>query len=128
MALVNAGRDFIAQAIVNAATPTFFNNANAYIGVGDSSTAYAAAQTDLQAASNKLRRGMQASYPTRTTNVLVFQSVFDVGDANWVWNEWAVFNASAAGTMLSRKQENLGTKTSAAVWQLTVTLTVNIGT
>ncbi len=126
MALTTAGRNFLAQAIMDDGQ-THFDNANAYIGVGDSSTAFAIGQTDLEAATNKLRRGMEASYPQRATNILTFRSVFATGDANWVWEEWAVFNAAAAGDMINRLVVNLGTKTSAATWQLTVDLTVNIG-
>lgn len=124
MGLTNAGRDFIAQAIVNASSPTFFDNSNSYIGVGDSNTAFAASQTDLQAASNKTRKAMDATYPTRSTNVLTFRSTFGTSDANYAWEEWGVFNASSSGTMLSRKVESLGTKTSAQSWQMTGTLTV----
>lgn len=124
MGLTNSGRDFIAQAIVNASSPTFFDNSNSYIGVGDSNTAFAASQTDLQAASNKTRKAMDATYPTRSTNVLTFRSTFGTSDANYAWEEWGVFNASSAGTMLSRKVESLGTKTSAQSWQMTGTLTV----
>jgi hypothetical protein len=123
MALTNAGRDLIAADIIGE-TVTEFTNANAHIGVGDSSTAFAAAQTDLQAATNKMRKAMDATYPTRATNVLTFRSTFATGDANWAWNEWGVFNASSAGTMLNRKVESLGTKASTQSWQFTVTLTV----
>jgi hypothetical protein len=123
MALTNAGRDLIAKAIIGD-TYTIFNNANARIGVGDSSTAFAATQTDLQAATNKLRKAMETAYPTRATNALTFRSLFGTTDANWAWNEWGVFNAASAGDMLSRKVESLGTKTSAQSWMLTVTLTV----
>jgi hypothetical protein len=124
MALTNAGRDFIAQAIVNASSPVFFDNAAAHIGVGDSSSAFSAAHTDLQAASNKLRKGMDSTYPTRSSNVLTFRSTFSTAEANFAWNEWAVFNASSSGAMLTRKVESLGTKTSAQSWQMTATLTV----
>jgi hypothetical protein len=68
---------------------------------------------------------MDATYPTRATNVLTFRSTFTTSDANFAWAEWAVFNASSSGTMLNRKVEALGTKTSAQTWQITVTLTVN---
>lgn len=111
------------QAGIGAAV-TAFNNANAHIGVGDSSTAYAAGQTDLQAATNKLRKAMDATYPTGGANVITFRATFATGDANFAWNEWGIFNASSAGTMLSRKVESLGTKTSAQTWQFTTTLTV----
>jgi hypothetical protein len=123
MALTNAGRDLIAADIIGEAV-TEFSNANAHIGVGDSSTAFAAGQTDLQAATNKLRKAMDATYPQRTNNVVTFRSTFATGDANWAWQEWAVFNASSSGTMLSRKVESLGTKTSAQSWQMTATLTI----
>lgn len=124
MALTNAGRNLIASAIVGAAYTTFAA-ANAYIGVGDSSTAFAASQTDLVAASNKLRKAMDATFPTQATNVLTFQSTFSTSEANWAWEEWGVFNDAAAGTMLCRKVESLGTKTSAQSWQINVAITVN---
>lgn len=124
MALTNAGRDFIAQALINDSSPTFFTNANAHIGVGDSTTAFSASHTDLQAASNKLRKAMEATYPQRSSNVLTFRSLFGTSDANFAWQEWAVFNASSSGVMLNRKVESLGTKTSAQSWQFTVQLTV----
>lgn len=127
MAMTNAGRDFIAAAIVNSGSPTFFTNANAHLGAGDSSTAYAATQTDLQAATNKLRKAMEATYPTIAANVLTFRSLFGTADANFAWAEWAVFNAAAAGTMLCRLVQALGTKTSAQSWQLTATITITIG-
>ena len=123
MALTNAGRNFIAQDIIGEAV-TEFNNAAAHIGVGDSSSAFDATHTDLQAATNKLRKAMDSTYPQRSTNVLTFKSTFATGDANVAWEEWAVFNASTSGTMLNRKVESLGTKTSAQTWAFTVTLTV----
>ena len=122
MALTTTGRNFIAQAVMND-TPTFFDNANAYIGVGDSATAFSAAQTDLQATTNKLRKGMETGFPTRTDNVLTFKASFGDTEANWVWNEWGVFNAATAGVMLNRKVESLGTK-AGGTWNLTVTNTL----
>lgn len=123
MPLTNAGRDLIAADIIGE-TVTEFSNANAHLGVGDSTTAFAATQTDLQAATNKFRKAMEATYPTRATNVLTFRSLFSTAQANFAWEEWGTFNASSAGTMLNRKVESLGTKTSAQSWQLTVDLTV----
>ncbi len=122
MALTTAGRNFIAQAIIND-TPTFFNNANANIGVGDNATAFSAAQTDLQAATNKLRKSMEVGFPTRTDNVLTFKASFGDAEANWAWNEWGVFNAASSGVMINRKVESLGTK-SGGTWNLTVTNTL----
>ena len=111
----------VQSAIAAAGTP--FSNANAHLGVGDSTTAFAVGQTDLQASSNKLRKAMDATFPSGGSNVITFRSTFGTSDANFAWQEWGVFNASSSGTMLSRKVESLGTKTSAQTWQFTVTLT-----
>jgi len=112
---------------------TFFNNGNSAIGVGDSSTAEAATQTDLQAATNKLRKAMDATYPQHTdattsgAATITFRSTFASADANFAWAEWGIFNSptAATGRMLNRKVQALGTKASGSSWQLTVTLTLS---
>lgn len=126
MGLSNAGGTHMAQAIIGEVV-TAFNAANAYIGVGDSNTAFAASQTDLQAAGNKLRKAMDSTYPSRNVRTLSFRSTFGTSEANFAWQEWAVFNAAVAGTMLARVVESLGTKTSAQSWQMEVQLTVTPG-
>jgi hypothetical protein len=110
---------------------TAFDNTNANIGVGDSTTAAADTQTDLQAATNKLRKAVDATYPQHTDSTgtagsksIVYRATFATTDANFAWQEWAIFNAAAAGRMLNRKVESLGTKTSAATWVLTITLSL----
>lgn len=109
---------------------TYFSNARAAIGVGDSSTAAAGTQNDLQAASNKLRVAMDATYPLHTdgttsaANTATFKSTFSTAQANYVWAEWAIFNSLTAGRMLNRKVEALGTKTSASTWALTLALSL----
>ena len=127
MALTNAGRDFIAAAIMNDGPPTFFTNANARIGVGDSTTAFSADHTDLQAATNKVRVAMESTYPQITNNALTFRSEFGTAVGNFAWQEWGVFNAASEGVMLNRKVEALGTKASGSTWVLTVTITVTLG-
>lgn len=127
MPLTNAGRNFIAASIIQDGPPTPFNNANAHIGVGDSSTAFAATQTDLQAATNKVRVGMDTGYPIINVNVLGFQATFGTSVGNFTWNEWAIFNASTAGVMFNRKVENNGTKTSGQIWVFSTQLTILIG-
>lgn len=102
---------------------TAFNSTNTYIGVGDSTTAAAAAQTDLQAATNKFRKQVSGA-PTVSTNTCQWAATFATGDANFAWEEWGVFNASSGGTMLNRKVESLGTKTSSSTWTFTVTLSL----
>jgi hypothetical protein len=123
-AYVNTGGALVGDLIIGAGG-TAFNNANAYLGVGDSSTAVAASQTDLVAATNKLRKAMDATFPSRASQVVTFKSTFATGDANWTWNEVAIFNAAAAGVMLCRALvASPFTKTSALAVTLTYTLTI----
>lgn len=125
MPMTTQMRDFYQQAAIGEAV-TAFNNANARIGAGDSSAAFATSQTDLQAATNKIRKGMEAGYPQRTNNVLTLRASFGTSEANFAWNEWGVFNAASGGVMMNRKVEALGTKASGATWMITVTLTLNV--
>lgn len=120
--LVNAGIALMLDLLIGAGG-TVYSNANARLGVGDSSTAAAASQTDLQAAVNKLRKAMDATYPSRAAQTLTFQSTYTAAEANFAWNEWGIFNAAAAGTMLNRKVESLGTKVTGS-WVLQVAVTI----
>lgn len=124
MGLLNVYRDHLAKTTIGEAV-TPFDNANAYIGVGNSTTAYATTQTDLVGAS-KTRKGMEAGYPQRSANALTFRAVFGTGDANHAWNEWIVANASIAGTAMNRKVESLGTKTNAEIKTFTATITLGV--
>jgi hypothetical protein len=99
--VVNVGGALMLDLLV-AAGGTAFNNANAYIGIGDSSAATAVGQTDLQAASNKTRVAMDATFPNRSGQVMTFKSTFGTGVANYAWNEIGLFNASSVGSMFSR--------------------------
>lgn len=133
--LVIGGSSALWQFLIgNPAALTNFANANAHIGVGAATTAAADTQTDLQAATagvDKFRKGMDATYPQHTDGTsaagsksVVFRSTFGTTDANITWNEWGIFNAATAGRMLNRKVEALGTKTAAATWVLTITLSL----
>jgi hypothetical protein len=110
-------------------TVTAFDAANARIGVGDGTAAADPLQTDLQGA-NKVRKGMDATYPQHTDGTdasavtLTFRATFSTGEANFVWNEWGIFNAAVGGRLLNRKVEALGEKTSAASWVFTVQLSL----
>ena len=109
---------------------TVFNAANSYIGVGDSATASAATQTDLQATSNKTRVVMDTGFPKvgvaggLLANQVQFQATFNTSTANYVWNEFGVFNASTAGTMLNRAVSALGTKATGS-WTLQVLISIS---
>lgn len=124
MALTTAGRNEIADLIIGGGTA--FDVTNAYLGVGDSTTAFAVGQTDLQASTNKVRVVVDGA-PTNTTNVLEFVATFGSSVGNFAWAEWALFNASSGGVMLTRKVADQGTKVSGQVWTFTAQITVGIG-
>lgn len=119
---VTAGIQLLEDLLIGAGG-TAYNNANARIGVGDSSTAAAIGQTDLQGG-NKTRNAMVATFPSRAASVLSFKSSFASAEANYAWNEWGIFNAASSGTMLNRKVESLGTKSSGNVWTLQADITI----
>lgn len=107
------------------ASATPLDAANAYLGVGDSNTAEAASQTGLLGASVAYK-GMDPGYPQRSGRSATWRATFGTSEANFAWNEWTVANGSSnAATNLNRKVAALGTKTSAEVWEMTVTVTVN---
>jgi hypothetical protein len=120
--LLNSGIDEIWD-LVTGASANHFGNADAQIGVGDSSTAADATQTDLQAATNKTYQGMESGYPTSTTQKVTFKSSFGESDANYAWEEWVVKQSTSA-KCLNRKAESLGTK-SGGTWTLEVDITLS---
>jgi hypothetical protein len=121
----------IATVLTNQTAANAWGNTNAYLGVGDSSTAEAATQTELQAATNRFYKVMNATYPSRSSQTVSFQADFTGTEANYVWNEWTVAagatTASGAGFTsgtknLNRKVASLGTKTT-GTWTLTGQMT-----
>src|SRR3972149_642104 len=103
---------------------TAFNNANSYIGVGDSTTAAAATQTGLQAATNKLYKVMSASYPSIANQTVTFRAAFGSSEANFAWEEFTVANGSSdASENLNRKISSQGTKSSGQTWTVDLAIT-----
>lgn len=107
-------------------SPTAFSNANARIGVGDSSTAESAAHTGLQAATNKLYKAVDASFPSRSGTTVTWQAQFTGAEANWAWNEFTVANGSSdAAKNLNRKVSAQGSKTSGQTWTVSIQVTIS---
>lgn len=120
--LVNVGIQLMLDSLIGTAV-TAFSNANARIGVGDSTTAAAATQTDLQAATNKLRKAMDATFPSRVNQTMSWKASFTSAEANFAWQEWIIANAATSPTILNRKVESLGTKTT-GTWTLQGDVTI----
>lgn len=128
--LLNAGIQRLQNKFIGAAGQVY-DATHSRIGVGNSSTAAAATQTDLQAAAGSGNRQFKLvdQGPTLSAQTLTWRATFASGEAQFVWNEWGVDEGTADGTtvaasMLNRKVANPGTK-GAAVWVFTVTTTIS---
>lgn len=131
--VLNAGWQLLMNGIGGTAV-TKYTTTSGRIGGGISSTAAAATQTDLQAATGAANRQweMLSSNPTvGSTGAagLIFAATFPTTDGNFAWAEFGVDQGVAAGTgastatMLNRGLASPGTKTSAQTWNVTVTIT-----
>lgn len=117
--------------LVCSSSGTKFDNANAYLGVGDDNTAEAATQTGLNPSGgsglNQLYKAMDTGYPTYGTNQkATWRATFGGTEANFHWQEFTVANGSGGSAKnLNRKVSDQGTKTSGQVWELTLEITLS---
>ena len=125
--MMNTGINILLDLLVGGGGAVY-SNANAFLGVGNSAAAAAAAQTDLQGGS-KAYVGMNGGFPVVGTTTVTFQSDFTGAIATWAWEECATFNGNAppaAGSeMLNRKVQPLGTKAAGATWTLSMAITIS---
>ena len=109
--------------LLTGGTEDAYSNGNAYLGVGESSTAAAASQTGLQGASLTYK-AMESGYPSISGQAVTWRSVFGSDDANNAWQEFTVVNASSdSGDNLNRKVDDQGTKASGQTWTLDLEIT-----
>lgn len=121
MPLTTVGAQCVADLVAAGGGVTNFGVGNARVGVGNDSTAFAAAQTDLiGTATRKTATAVANSFPSASR---IYTAIFESSEANYAWNEVGLFNAASGGQMAIRKVISLPTKTSAEQW--TVNLTVN---
>jgi len=122
--LLNEGINTMLTLLIGGAA-TVYDNTNARVGVGDSSAAVDAAQTDLQAAVNKLYKAMDATYPQVSGQTVTFRATFGADDANFAWNEISVDNGAVAGKNLNRKVQSMGAKANPATWVASLQVTIS---
>lgn len=134
-ALENAGLTRITTLIIGGGGLAY-TATTGRIGTGDSTTAFDATHTDLQAASGSTHRyfmTLDATYPQVSVGVITSRATFGTADGNYAWQEWCwdVTAATVAAgttvgtTMLNRKVASLGTKASGASWVFTTTITLS---
>jgi hypothetical protein len=121
---LNEGLQELIDIICGLGAPTKWDNANARIGVGDSDTTEAAAQTGLQAETNKTFKQMDVGYPQRSGQTAEWRVTFGSADANHAWEEFTVVNAADdSGKNLNRKTASKGTKSLGETWVLSLQMT-----
>ena len=81
--IVDAGKQSILKYIGNISGGGYANQ----VGVGDSTTAAASAQTDLQASSNKYWKSISSSDRILLTTTLYLSVDFGYTEGNYTWNE-----------------------------------------
>lgn len=119
------GRAELIDIICGIGSPVKWDNTNARIGVGNSSTAEQESDTGLLGAS-KLYKAMMATYPQRSAQTAEWKSEFIDGEAEFAWEEFTVCNtASDAGVNLNRKTASKGTKGSGETWTVSLKITFN---
>jgi hypothetical protein len=118
--------------LIKGASALHFNATDTKIGIGNDATAADPAQTDLIGAS-KTYIAMDSGWPkTRTDDgalgygVFQTKATFGTGDANYAWAEAVVKNTNAGSLKcICRAATGWGTKTSAATWVATHTITLS---
>ena len=81
--IVDVGKDSIMKRIANMTGGGYVTT----IGVGDSTTAAAVGQTDLQASSNKTFKTVASGDKVYTRPTLFLSVDFGYSEANYTWNE-----------------------------------------
>lgn len=139
--LTRLGRRRLMDRLVGTASNQALDATHTRIGVGNSSTAAADTDTDLAAAAGAGNRQFELVDAVGTvgtgasSGVVTFVATFETADANFAWAEWGIDGGTADGTtvtaegnttpgLINRKVTSLGTKTSAASWVFTVTITI----
>ena len=112
---------------------TLFSATVGRIGVGNSSTASAYTQTDLQASSGSTNRQFKLISAAPTVGSthsagLAFAATFGSSQANFAWAEFGTDQGTADGTTVTsvffnRGVSSQGTKASGQTWAVTETIT-----
>ena len=102
--LVNEGIQRMLDLLIGVAV-TNYAAANSFIGVGDSAAAEAATQVELQAASNRFYKAMNATFPSRTSQTVSWQSDFTTSEANYAWAEWTICSLRRLPAQASRRYD-----------------------
>lgn len=105
---------------------TQYANANAYIGVGTSSTPASIGNTALGA--DPVYQAMEASYPAISGThyeTCTWRALYGSDSANQAWNEFGIFTNDSGANMLNHVISSQGTKQSGQQWQIDMAITLS---
>ena len=125
--LLNTGINEFWNILAGVSGHPVFSNANSSIGIGNSSTAFSASQTGLQASSgssNQFTQACDSGYPSISSQTITFQTTVGASNALFTWNEMIVVNSSSS-IALDRVVQNQGTKSGSNVWTAQVAVTAS---
>ena len=119
--VVNVGKDSILKYLGNI-TGGGYGNA---IGVGDSTSAVAAGQTDLQASSNKYWKTIASSERVYVRPTLFLSADFGYSEVNFTWNELGLRDNQGSPVMWARQVDSsplvkTSSKRAIVEWQLSL--------
>lgn len=129
--ITNAGWTRLMNLLTNQGATQAFDATHTRIGVGNSNTAEAYADTDLGAAAGSTNRWFQlvSGAGTLGTRTLAWSATFGTSDGNFAWNEFGIDQGTASGNTVTAVLLNhkagiaQGTKASGQTWTATATLT-----
>jgi hypothetical protein len=129
--ITNAGWTRLMNLLTNQAATQALDATHARIGVGNSNTAEAYADTDLGAVAGSANRWFQlvSGAGTLGTRTLAFSATFGTADGNFAWNEFGLDFGTASGNTVTAPLFNhkagiaQGTKASGQTWTATATIT-----
>lgn len=129
--ITNAGWTRLMNLLTNQGATQAFDATHTRIGVGNSNTAEAYADTDLGASAGSANRWFQlvSGAGTLGTRTLAWSATFGTSDGNFAWNEFGIDQGTASGNTVTAVFLNhkagiaQGTKASGQTWTATATLT-----
>ncbi len=123
--LLNEGINAMLKLLCGESGINPFNNANSYIGVGDSAIATSEAQTGLQGV-NITYAQVDDTYPKIDKNKAIVRATFDGNTGNHDWKEftWSNGNSNSSINLNRKVDDKPRTKVEGDIWVLELNVTI----